>query len=155
MGPGTLARVFSDQSLQSIYDHETHVSIGEQLDIKGALPSTFMTLAPGSHHPDVWHDVNRMRTLNGEQARKNLQNHVCPLQFDIVERLIRRYSNEGETIFDPFGGLFTVPYCAIKLQRHGRAVELNPGYFTDGVKYLEAAEVEAKTPSLFDDLEVA
>lgn len=155
MSPGDIARLYSKQSLQQIYNHETHVKIGEALDLKGALPSTFMTLAPGSHHTDVWHDVNRMRTLNGEQSRKNLMMHVCPLQFDIVDRLIRRYSNEDEIIFDPFGGLFTVPYCAIKLNRKGRAVELNPGYFTDGIKYLETAEIEARTPSLFDELEIA
>ena len=36
----------------------------------------------------------------------------CPLQFDIVDRLIERYSNPGELVYDPFGGLFTVPLRA-------------------------------------------
>lgn len=74
----------------------------------------------------------------------------CPLQFDIVDRLIRRYSNEGETVYDPFGGLFTVPLRALKLGRKGRAAELNPGYFLDGVKYIEAHDRQASTLSLFD-----
>ena len=44
----------------------------------------------------------------------------------------------------------TVPYCALKLGRRGVGVELNPGYFLDGLAYVEAAEREAAAPSLFD-----
>lgn len=149
-GPAKLAKMFTDYSLNNIYDHEFHVRIGEELDAMSALPSTFMSLAPGSHHPEVWHDVNRMITLNGAQTQRGLQNHVCPLQFDIVDRLIERYSNKGEVVYDPFGGLFTVPYRAIKLGRKGQASELNTSYFFDGVQYLKAMEREVSMPSLFD-----
>lgn len=153
LGPDKLAKVYTKQSLADVYSHADHITIGERLDDRGALPSTFMALAPGSHHPDVWHDVNRMRTLNGDQTSRNLQNHVCPLQFDVVERLIERYSNPGDKVYDPFGGLMTVPYCAIRAGRRGRAVELNADYFNDGLAYLDAAEREVSMPSLFDALE--
>lgn len=149
-GPDTLAKVFTEHTLDGLYDYEQHVRIGEALDVRGALPSTFMSLAPGSHHPDVWHDVNRMRTLNGEQTQRGLQNHICPLQFDIVDRLILRYSNEGDLIFDPFGGLMTVPYRAMHLGRRGRGVELNTDYWRDGCSYLAAKEKELAMPTLFD-----
>ncbi|MFQ5677172.1 MAG: DNA methylase N-4, partial [bacterium] len=86
--PDTLAKLFTKQSLEKIYNFEDHVQLGENLDNAGSLPSSFMALAPGSHLDDVWHDVTRMRNLNGEQARRGLANHVCPLQFDIVDRLI-------------------------------------------------------------------
>ncbi|CAN5564569.1 hypothetical protein BH24ACT5_BH24ACT5_15510 [soil metagenome] len=76
----------------------------------------------------------------------------CPLQFDIVDRLIGRYSNPGELIYDPFGGLFTVPFRALHLGRRGRAAELNPQYFLDGVKYLQSAERHLAMPTLFDAL---
>jgi hypothetical protein len=150
LAPDQMSRLFTDQTLQKVYDYEAHVRTGEALDQKGALPATFMSLAPGSHHPDVWHDVNRMLTLNTEQSRRAQTMHVCPLQFDIVDRLITRYSNPGELVFDPFGGLFTVPVRALHLGRRGRAVELNAAYFTDGVKYLQAQEREAALPTLFD-----
>lgn len=153
MGPDMLAKTFTEWTLKNVYDYETHIKIGEALETRGALPSTFMSLAPGAHDDFTWHDVNRMRTLNGEQTRKGLENHICPLQFDIVDRLIKRFSNEGETVFDPFGGLFTVPYRALKLGRKGRASELNAGYFLDGVKYLEAMEREVSTPTMFDILD--
>lgn len=148
--PDVLATAFTEASLAGIYDYEEHVRIGEHLDAKGALPCTFMALATGSHCADVWHDICRMNTLNSKQSQRGLQNHVCPLQLDIVERLIERYSNPGELVYDPFGGLMTVPYCAIKKGRRGRGVELNTGYFLDGVKYCRAAESEMTAPSLFD-----
>ena len=144
------SRMFTDQTLREVYDYESHITVGEELEGRGALPATFMSLAPGSWHPEVWHDINRMLTLNGEQSRRAQQFHVCPLQFDIVDRLIQRYSNPDELVYDPFGGLFTVPLRAMKLGRRGRAAELNPGYFLDGVKYLEAEERKRAMPSLFD-----
>ena len=72
----------------------------------------------------------------------------------IVDRLIERYSNPGETVYDPFGGLMTVPYRAVLKGRKGRASELNTGYFFDGVQYLRAAEREVSMPSLFDGIEM-
>ncbi|QGJ88441.1 DNA helicase [Mycobacterium phage Eish] len=148
--PDQLASLFTKHSLQDVYDYQSHVRIGEQLEGRGALPATFMAIAPGSWSPHVWHDVNRMITLNGEQKRRNVQMHVCPLQFDIVDRLITRFSNPGELVFDPFGGLGTVPLRALKLGRRGRGVELNPGYYFDAVKYLQAEERQRDMPSLFD-----
>lgn len=133
-----------------MYDYESHITIGEALDGRGALPATFMSLAPGSWHPDVWHDVNRMLTLNGEQKKRNVEMHVCPLQFDIVDRLIERFSNPGDLIYDPFGGLGTVPLRALQAGRRGLSTELNPGYWLDSVKYLEAEERKQAMPSLFD-----
>jgi hypothetical protein len=148
------SRLFTEQTLREVYDYESHIKVGEALQGKGALPATFMSLMPGSWAPDVWHDVNRMLTLNGEQKRRNVQMHVCPLQFDIVDRLIERYTNEGDLVFDPFGGLGTVPLRALKLGRKGRAAELNTGYFLDGVKYLQAEERKQDMPTLFDAIGV-
>jgi hypothetical protein len=78
-----------------------------------------------------------------------------PVQFDIVDRLIDRYSNLDELVYDPFCGLGTVPYRAILKGRRGGGSELNPTYFMDQVHYLKAAEREFTMPSLFDTLEAA
>ena len=152
---GEIGKAFKKYSLENIYDYETHVKIGEELDGIGHLPSTFMALAPASWHPEVWDDVNRMLTLNTEQARRREQMHLCPLQFDIVDRLIERYSNPGELVYDPFGGLSTVPLRALHLGRRGRSTELNSGYWADGVKYIKAEEEKRRMPSIFDFEEVA
>lgn len=154
MGPDKLARAFTEYTMSHIYDYEHHIKIGKDLELRGALPSSFMSMAPGSHVADVWHDVNRMQTLNGDQTARGLQNHVCPLQIDIVDRLINRYSNPGELVYDPFCGLGTVPYRAIKLGRKGQGSELNTGYFFDSLQYLKAMEQEVSMPGLFDALEM-
>ena len=149
-GPEALARAFPARTAATIYDYSGHVAVAEALEARNRLPATFMVVAPGSHHPDVWHDVNRMRTLNGVQASRNLAMHVCPLQFDIVDRLIDRFSNRDELVFDPFGGLFTVPVRAVERGRRGRAVELNADYFRDGLRHVRAADAAAAMPTLFD-----
>jgi DNA modification methylase len=147
--PSVLATEFTKQSLGKPYDYDEHVEIAEALLERHALPSTFMAVAPGSPDPDVWHDVVRMKTLNSEQSNAGYEKHVCPFQIDIVERLIRRYSNKAELVFDPFGGLFTVPHQAITLGRRGRAVELNANYYRDGIRHLEKKERELSVPDLF------
>lgn len=116
------------------------------------LPARFMLMppqAPDEYEETVWTDVLFMRTLNMSQSRRRQEKHVCPLPLDIVERLIVRYSNPGELILDPFGGLHTVPYMAIKLGRCGYGIELNDLYWRNGVKYCQDAEIERSTPSLF------
>ncbi len=145
-----LQRVYREYSRDHVYDYYEHVKLAQELDEMGKLPASFMVVAPGSWTWEVWDDINRMRTLNTDQSRRRLQMHVCPLQLDIVERIINRYSNEGDMVFDPFGGLMTVPMTAVKMKRRGYSIELNPDYFRDGVGYLQAAENEVETPTLFD-----
>ena len=146
-------RAFKKNSLEAIYDFEHHVKIGETLDAAGKLPTSFMLLQPQSWSDDVWADVTRMLTLNGSQWSKGKEMHLCPLQFDIVDRTITQFSNEGDVVYDPFGGLMTVPYRAILLNRIGRGCELNHQYFLDGAQYCRAAEDKMEMPTLFDAIE--
>lgn len=150
-----LQRVYREYSRSNVYSYEEHVKLAEELDKNDKLPATFMVVAPGSwNNLDVWDDINRMRTLNTTQSRRRQQMHVCPLQLDIVERIINRYSNEGDMVLDPFGGLMTVPMTAVKMKRYGYGIELSCDYFRDGVGYLQEAENEIETPTLFDFMEV-
>lgn len=137
----------------NVYDYKQHVAAAEMLEAKGLLPASFMALDPLSHSPWVWDDVVRMRTLNTEQARNRVEGHICPLQFDVVERLIERYSMPGELVLDPFAGLMTVPYVAIQQRRRGFGIELNSEYWHDGTGYCRAAEMKITMPTLFDSLE--
>lgn len=146
----SIFRIFRDYSMQNIYDFENHVRIGEDLELSGKLPSDFMLLQPQSWSEDVWTDITRMLTLNGSQHAKGKEMHLCPMQFDIADRVIEQMSNEGDIVYDPFGGLFTVPYRAILQKRFGMGCELNPGYFLDGATYCRAAEERVNMPTLFD-----
>jgi len=160
MATGKIVKRFREETRDLIYSFRAHVEIGEQIEARGAndqrghLPRTFMALNPGSHHPDVWDDVVRMRTLNAEQVQKGREKHVCPLQFDIVDRLIERYSAKGDLVYDPFCGLGTVPMRAILSGRCGAGSELNPDYWAHSVAYLREAEDQMAVPSLFDLLDM-
>ncbi len=149
----SLQNVYRKFSRDSIYNYQEHIELAKKLDENGKLPASFMVVAPGSWTDEVWDDINRMRTLNTTQSQKRLQMHVCPLQIDIVDRIINRYSNSGDVVLDPFAGLFTVPYRAIKLGRKGYGIELNPDYFRDGLGYCKAADLDVGQPTLFDFLE--
>lgn len=143
-------QIFKKHSLERVYDFELDVKIGEALDAAGKLPPSFMLLQPQSWSEDVWSDVTRMRTLNGAQSAKGKEMHLCPMQFDIADRVIEQFSMRGDKVLDPFGGLMTVPYRAVKLWRHGIGIELSPAYFIDGACYCKAASAEMSMPELFD-----
>lgn len=145
-----IRRAWNKYHKENIYSFKEHLAACENLEGLGRLSSTFMTLPTESNNDAVWTDVNRMNTLNSKQAQKKLQKHICPLQFDIVERLIERYSAKGELVFDPFGGLCTVPYQAIKMGRKAKSTELNTDYFMDGLHYMKALEYQLNMPTLFD-----
>lgn len=153
LSQGGIQRKFRDFCNHHIYDYEEHVKLGEDMAKNNAksISKTFMTIPPSSVCSDVWDDITRIKTLNTTQSQRKQTMHVCPLQIDIVERIIRRYSNEDELVFDPFGGIGTVPLTAIKMGRRGIMTELNPDYYRDAVGYLQAEESDIMDNfSLFD-----
>lgn len=135
---------------ETVYDFNEHLRVCEDLDEAEKLSSTFMTLPVHSNNDLVWTDVNRMNTLNANQVNAKKEKHICPLQFDIIERLIERYTMPGELVNDPFGGLFSTPYKALELGRKSVAVELNSEYFADGHYYIKAMLHKLSVPTLFD-----
>jgi DNA modification methylase len=145
-----LQAAYRKYSRENVYSYEEHVALAKELDISGKLPASFMVVAPGSWDDSIWDDINRMNTLNKDQRLGRRELHVCPLQIDIVDRFIIRFTNEGDDILDPFAGIFTVPVRAIKHGRRGYGIELNTDYFRDGVGYCQAEEDKRDMPTLFD-----
>jgi len=83
----------------------------------------------------VWMDIRQTNVLQYTTARgENDEKHICPLQLDVIERLILLYSNEGETIFSPFGGIGSEGYQALKMGRKSISIELKESYFKTNVK---------------------
>jgi hypothetical protein len=166
-------RLFRQFSHEHTYDFEDHVKLSESLETcqdcqhihlkpticgrngcecrgSGRLPVTFMLLQPQSWHPEVWSDITRMLSLNSTQAQRGAEMHLCPMQFDIADRVIAQFSQPGEVVMDPFVGIGTVVQRALKLKRRGLGIELSKSYFVDAVYYCEAAEKQADVPTLFD-----
>jgi DNA modification methylase len=136
----------------TIYNFQEHLRVCEDLDKLGKLSKLFMTIPPTSSNDLVWTDINRMNTLNANQANRKREKHICPLQLDIIDRLIYRFTNEGDLIDDPFGGLFSTAHQSLKLNRRAVSAELNPNYYDDGLFYLKALEYKLSVPTLFDIL---
>ena len=83
----------------------------------------------------VWMDIRQTNVLQYTTARdQNDEKHICPLQLDVIERLVLLYSNEGETIFSPFGGIGSEGYQALKMGRKSISIELKQSYFDTNVK---------------------
>lgn len=165
-------QMFKNYSGEYVYNYEQHVALCEHLEKCGEcghihtgskscgqcectvystrLPVTFMLLQPASWSDEVWADVTRMLTLNGAQHAAGREMHLCPMQFDIADRAITQFTNPGEVVYDPFGGIGSVPYRALLLGRRAVAVELSTGYHLDAITYCTAAEQKINMPTLFD-----
>lgn len=99
----------------------------------------------------VWMDINYSNTLNGANAREDSdEKHICPLQLDTIDRAIRLWSNEGDTVLTPFLGIGSEVHEAIKLKRYGIGFELKDSYFNEAVKNCRRIEQEVSQKSLFD-----
>jgi DNA modification methylase len=83
----------------------------------------------------VWMDIDVTNVLQYTTARdKNDEKHICPLQLDVIERIILLYSNEGETVFSPFGGIGSEGVQALRMGRKSISIELKKSYFDINVK---------------------
>jgi len=97
-----------------------------------------------------WTDIRKNRVLPYKPARdKEDDRHVCPLPLDVVDRAITLWTNPGEKVLTPFGGVFTEVYSAKHLNRFGIGIEIKPSYFRQGVRNLEEEkEVLDEQPKL-------
>jgi DNA modification methylase len=99
----------------------------------------------------VWFGIRETNTLNTAVAREDAdERHICPLQLDLIERVIRLWSNRGETVLTPFLGIGSEVYSAVKLGRRGIGCELKPSYWRTAVGNLTDLEEQMNLPTLFD-----
>lgn len=99
----------------------------------------------------VWFGIRETNTLNTAVAREDAdERHICPLQLDLIERVIRLWSNRGETVLTPFLGIGSEVYSAVKLGRRGIGCELKPSYWRTAVDNLTQLEESMNLPTLFD-----
>lgn len=94
----------------------------------------------------VWMDINQTRTLQyrGGRDEKDEQ-HISPLQLDVIERCIDLWSNPGDTVLTPFLGIGSEVFGACTLGRKGIGIELKPSYFAQAKRNLEAMQRDTGT----------
>lgn len=151
--PSTIFNLWKDYDKNNIYSFQEHLRVCSELEAMNRLSKLFMSIPTTSSNDLVWTDINRMNTLNANQVNRKKEKHICPLQLDIIKRLIYRFTNEGDVVDDPFGGLFSTMYESLKLKRKGISTELNPDYYDDGLFYLKSLEYKINAPTLFDMVE--
>lgn len=87
-------------------------------------------------HPDI----NPSNTLQKESAREQRdERHICPLQLEVIERGIELWSNPGDVVYDPFGGIGSTGYVALKQGRKTVMSELKESYYKQLVLNCESA----------------
>lgn len=93
----------------------------------------------------IWTDINPSRTLQYRSARENEdERHICPLQLDVIERCIELWTNPGDLVLSPFGGIGSEGHVAIHYRRQYLGIELKESYFNTACNNLRRAEEEAK-----------
>lgn len=101
----------------------------------------------------IWYGIRESDTLNVAAARSDKdERHICPLQLGTIERVIRLWSNPGETVLTPFAGIGSEVYQAVKLGRRGIGIELKPEYFRCAVDNVTRAERERDEQTLFSEV---
>jgi len=89
----------------------------------------------------VWTDINPSDTLQYMSARDEKdERHIAPLQLEVIRRCIRLWSNRGDLVASPFGGIGSEPCVALQEGRRALAAELKPSYFRQLVANLQAVE---------------
>lgn len=96
----------------------------------------------------VWMDIKESDTLQRKSAREEKdERHICPLQLEVIRRGIELWTNPGDIVFDPFTGIGSTEYVALRSGRRALGCELKPSYYQQAVANCKAALSE---PVLID-----
>lgn len=90
----------------------------------------------------VWMNIQQGNVLNRMKADQD-EKHVCPLQLDVIENCLRLYSKPGDVVMDPFNGIGSTGYQAIKMLRRYIGFELKPEYIAQANANMQEAERSA------------
>jgi DNA modification methylase len=98
----------------------------------------------------IWYGIRETETLNAAEGTQNEdERHICPLQLGTIERCIRLWSNEGETVFSPFMGIGSEGYKAVSLGRKFVGIDLKKSYYQTAIKNLSRSVAKKNQVDLF------
>jgi DNA modification methylase/superfamily II DNA or RNA helicase len=89
----------------------------------------------------VWMDIQRTDVLTNHRDGTDMgdEKHICPLQLEVINRIVNLWSNEGETVLTPFLGIGSEGYVAVKNGRKAIGIELKDSYFDVAVRNIRNA----------------
>ena len=98
----------------------------------------------------IWMDIKQSDTLQRKSARADKdERHICPLQLEVIKRCIELWTNPGDIVLDPFAGIGSTPYTALRMDRRALGIELKDTYYEQAVNNCEVALNEP----IIDDLD--
>lgn len=98
----------------------------------------------------VWYDINYSDTLQYTSAREEKdEKHICPLQLETIRRCLHLWSNEGDTVLSPFGGIGSEGYESLRLNRNYIGIELKESYYKQMQRNLKRMIADKMQPKLF------
>lgn len=98
----------------------------------------------------VWYDINYSDTLQYTSARDEKdEKHICPLQLETIRRCLHLWSNEGETVLSPFGGIGSEGHETLRLKRNFIGIELKPSYYNQMQRNLQRMIDDLNQTTLF------
>ena len=101
----------------------------------------------------VWMDIKQSNTLQKKSARaEEDERHICPLQLDVIKRCICLWTNPGDIVLDPFAGIASSNYMALRLDRRTIGIELKDSYYVQAVANCEMA-MDEPIIDIFDEIE--
>lgn len=98
--------------------------------------------------------ISRTNVLNTQIAKDDKdEKHMTPLQLDTIRWLIEWYSNKDDVILDPFNGVGSTCYQAVKMNRKAVGIELKESYYKKSIDFLKEAANDSFSHTLFDFIE--
>lgn len=105
----------------------------------------------GPDNAAVWHGIRETDVLTAATSKEDAgEKHVCPLQLGLIDRCVELWTNPGELVFSPFGGIGSEGWSALGLDREFYGIELKRSYFDTAVRNLRRRQSSSSAPSLFD-----
>lgn len=93
-------------------------------------------------------ETDTLSTITAKDVKD--EKHLCALQLGVIERLVLLHSAPGEIVHDPFGGIGSTGYVALKHRRKTIMSELKESYYRQMLRNLDAVIAERSALTLFD-----
>ena len=98
----------------------------------------------------VWMNTQQMDVIHGRFHKNKYkaegdERHICPMPLDLIERCLTLYSSPGDVVLDPFSGVGSTGYTAVRMGRKFFGTELKPEYAAQAAKIIKEAEREIGT----------